>query len=184
MVVKKRQSRVCFRQLFKQLKESGEHLIFCKECYFWHTTLMFSWIPSKFFNSRKQTLNSEVVTSSAQMLTASWTFFGGSVWITVRNTREGGEVNWKKKCKIDYVQCIITTISNCELELNVTLANLTQVSDKTAKIACVFIYHFAMWTRHVGWLRCQFLSLAKSLPKFNLSVPLELTIHVWTVENY
>lgn len=56
-------------------------------------TRIFSWIPSKFFNSRRQTWNFEVVTSSAQMLVASWTFFGGLVWITVRKTSGGGEVN-------------------------------------------------------------------------------------------
>ena len=74
-------------------EESSEHLSVYQESYFLLTTRMFSWIPSKFFNSRKQTLNSVAVTSSAQMLAASWTFFGGLVWITVRKTSEGGVLN-------------------------------------------------------------------------------------------
>ena len=52
-------------------EESSEHLSVYQESYFLLTTRMFSWIPSKFFNSRKQTLNSVAVTSSAQMLAAS-----------------------------------------------------------------------------------------------------------------
>ena len=74
-------------------EESSEHLSVYQESYFLLTTRMFSWIPSKFFNSRKQTLNSVAVTSSAQMLAASWTFFRGLVWITVRKTSEGGVLN-------------------------------------------------------------------------------------------
>ena len=61
------------------------------------TTRMFSWTPSKFFNSRRQTLNFIGVTSSAHTLVASWIFLGGSVWTTVRNTFGLLPENWKSK---------------------------------------------------------------------------------------
>ena len=61
------------------------------------TTRMFSWTPSKFFNSRRQTLNLIAVTSSAHTLVASWIFLGGSVWTAVRNTFGLLPENWKSK---------------------------------------------------------------------------------------